>query len=51
VPDIRDIVFKGYPVMAIMRCSTAALEGKANFHQGAVGVGLNIATGRAVRAV
>jgi len=51
VPDIRVIVFKGYPVMAMMRCSTSASDGKANLHQGAVGVGLDIATGRAVRAV
>lgn len=51
VPDIRVIVFKGYPVMAMMRCSTSASEGKANLHQGAVGVGLDLATGRAVRAV
>lgn len=51
VPDIRVIVFKGYPVMAMMRCSTAASDGKANLHQGAVGVGIDIATGKAVRAV
>lgn len=51
VPDIRVIVFRGYPVMAMMRCSTAASDGKANLHQGAVGVGLDIATGKAVRAV
>jgi alpha-L-glutamate ligase-like protein len=51
VPDIRVIVFKGYPVMAMMRLSTAASDGKANLHQGAVGVGLNIATGAALRAV
>lgn len=51
VPDIRVIVFKGYPVMAMMRLSTAASDGKANLHQGAVGVGVDIATGKAVRAV
>lgn len=51
VPDIRVIVFKGYPVMAMMRLSTAASDGKANLHQGAVGVGIDIATGKAVRAV
>jgi alpha-L-glutamate ligase-like protein len=51
VPDIRVIVFKGYPIMAMMRCSTSASDGKANLHQGAVGVGLDISTGRAVRAV
>ncbi|MEZ8142383.1 alpha-L-glutamate ligase-like protein [Enterovibrio norvegicus FF-33] len=51
VPDIRVIVFKGYPVMAMMRLSTSASDGKANLHQGAVGVGIDIATGNAVRAV
>lgn len=51
VPDIRVIVFKGYPVMAMMRLSTSASDGKANLHQGAVGVGIDIATGKALRAV
>lgn len=51
VPDIRIIVFKGYPVMAMLRLATHASDGKANLHQGAVGVGLDIATGRALRAV
>ncbi len=51
VPDIRVIIFKGYPVMAMMRLSTAASDGKANLHQGAVGVGLDIASGTALRGV
>ncbi len=51
VPDIRVVVFKGYPVMAMLRLSTHASDGKANLHQGAVGVGLDIATGRCLRAV
>ncbi|WP_261817194.1 alpha-L-glutamate ligase-like protein [Vibrio gallicus] len=51
VPDVRIIVFKGYPVMAMMRLSTSNSDGKANLHQGAVGVGIDIATGKAVRAV
>lgn len=51
VPDIRVIVYKGFPMMAMTRLSTAASDGKANLHQGAVGVGLDIATGRALRAV
>ncbi len=51
VPDVRVIVFKGFPVMAMMRLSTSASDGKANLHQGAVGVGINIATGKALRAV
>ncbi|WP_036228175.1 alpha-L-glutamate ligase-like protein [Marinobacterium jannaschii] len=51
VPDIRIIVFKGYPVMAMMRLSTAASDGKANLHQGAVGVGIDLRSGRASHAV
>lgn len=51
VPDVRVIVFKGFPVMAMMRLSTVASDGKANLHQGAVGVGLNIANGKALHAV
>ena len=51
VPDIRVIVFQGYPVMAMMRLSTAASDGKANLHQGAVGVGIDISNGKALRAV
>ncbi|MDF1763539.1 MAG: sugar-transfer associated ATP-grasp domain-containing protein, partial [Oleibacter sp.] len=51
VPDIRVIVCRGYPVMAMMRLSTRASDGKANLHQGAVGVGLDIGTGKALNAV
>ena len=51
VPDIRIITFQGYPVMAMLRLATHASDGKANLHQGAVGVGINIATGEAVSAV
>lgn len=51
VPDIRVIVFLGFPTMAMIRLPTASSDGKANLHQGAVGVGLNIATGRAESAV
>ena len=51
LPDIRVIVFRGFPVMAMMRCPTSLSDGKANLHQGAVGVGLDICTGLAIRAV
>lgn len=51
VPDIRIIVFCGYPIMAMMRLSTEASDGKANLHQGAVGVGLHIDNGKAAFAV
>jgi alpha-L-glutamate ligase-like protein len=51
VPDIRIIVFLGYPVMAMLRLATTDSDGKANLHQGAVGVGIDITTGRSLYAV
>jgi len=51
VPDIRVIVYKGFPMMAMTRLSTRASDGKANLHQGAVGVGIDIGSGRALKAV
>lgn len=51
VPDIRIIVYRGYPVMAMMRCPTHKSDGKANLHQGAVGVGIAINNGNAINAV
>jgi alpha-L-glutamate ligase-like protein len=51
VPDIRVIVFQGFPVMAMLRCATHASDGRANLHQGAIGVGLDLMTGRALNAV
>ena len=44
-PDIRVIVFNHVPVMAMLRLPTATSKGKANLHQGAIGVGIDIATG------
>lgn len=44
-PDIRVIVFNKVPVMAMLRLSTAESRGKANLHQGAIGVGIDLATG------
>src|SRR5690554_6607987 len=51
VPDIRIIVFQGYPVMAMLRLATSDSDGKANLHQGAVGVGLDLGTGQSLNAV
>lgn len=51
VPDIRVIVFRGVPVMAMMRCATHRSDGKANLHQGAVGVGIDIGSGQSICAV
>ena len=51
VPDIRVIVFRGFPVMAMVRLPTRASHGKANLHQGAVGSGIDLATGITLNGV
>lgn len=51
VPDIRVLVFRGFPVMAMVRLPTRASNGKANLHQGAVGVGIDIVDGRTLCGV
>ena len=51
IPDIRVIVFRGYPVMAMLRLPTRRSHGKANLHQGAVGAGLDLASGETTCAV
>jgi alpha-L-glutamate ligase-like protein len=51
VPDIRVIVYRGYPAMAMVRLPTRQSQGKANLHQGAVGAGIDMASGRTTTAV
>lgn len=50
-PDVRVVIYKGYPVMAMLRASTRESDGRSNLHQGALGIGVDIATGRTVHAV
>jgi len=50
-PDIRVVMLRGYPVMAMLRAATRESDGRANLHQGAIGIGIDLATGRTVRAV
>jgi alpha-L-glutamate ligase-like protein len=51
VPDVRIIVFLGVPVMAMLRLPTHASGGKANLHQGAIGAGIDLATGATLKGV
>ncbi|MGB6063355.1 MAG: alpha-L-glutamate ligase-like protein [Desulfomonilaceae bacterium] len=51
VPDIRIIVFMGVPVMSMVRLPTRMSDGKANLHQGALGAGIDMATGTTLTAV
>ena len=44
-PDVRVIVYNGIPVMAMLRLPTEESAGKANLHQGAIGLGIDMATG------
>ncbi len=44
-PDIRVIVYNRVPIMAMLRLPTEESEGRANLHQGAIGLGIDIATG------
>ena len=45
-PDIRIILYRGVPAMAMLRLPTRASRGRANLHQGAVAAGVDLATGR-----
>ena len=45
VPDIRTVVFRGVPVLAMLRLPTRLSDGRANLHQGSVGVGIDLASG------
>lgn len=51
VPDIRVITLLGYPAMAMVRLPTRLSGGKANLHQGAIGVGIDLATGKTLGGV
>lgn len=51
VPDVRIIVYRGVPAMAMVRLPTKASDGKANLHRGAIGAGIVISTGRTTSAV
>lgn len=44
-PDVRVIVYNKVPVMAMLRLPTEKSGGKANLQQGALGLGVDLATG------
>jgi alpha-L-glutamate ligase-like protein len=50
IPDIRVIVYRRLPIMAMCRLPTTTSDGRANLHQGAIGAGIDMATGRLVHA-
>ena len=46
LPDVRVIVFNNVPVLAMLRVPTYESDGKANMEIGAVGLGIDLGTGR-----
>jgi alpha-L-glutamate ligase-like protein len=51
VPDVRIIVFQGIPLMSMVRLPTRMSDGKANLHQGAIGAGIDLTSGKTLNAV
>ncbi len=45
-PDVRVVLYRCVPVMAMVRLPTRASRGRANLHQGAVAAGVHLATGK-----
>lgn len=46
IPDIRIITHKTTPIMGMLRIPTNESDGKANLHQGGIGVGIDLKTGK-----
>jgi alpha-L-glutamate ligase-like protein len=51
IPDIRVILYRKQPAMAMLRLPTRASGGRANLHQGGIGAGVDLDTGVTRRAV
>jgi alpha-L-glutamate ligase-like protein len=51
VPDVRIVVYRGVPIMSMVRLPTMASDGKANLHRGAIGAGIEVASGTTLTAV
>ncbi len=51
IPDIRVILYRNEPAMAMLRLPTKASNGRANLHQGGIGAGVDLQTGLTNHAV
>lgn len=49
--DIRVILYKDQPVSAMARIPTSSSDGKANLHQGAIALGIDIVSGISIHAI
>ncbi|WP_143569832.1 sugar-transfer associated ATP-grasp domain-containing protein [Tenacibaculum agarivorans] len=50
VPDFRVILLKGKPIMSMLRVPTDRSDGKANLHQGGLGIGVDMEQGKLTHA-
>jgi alpha-L-glutamate ligase-like protein len=51
IPDIRVVLYRNEPAMAMLRLPTRESNGRANLHQGGIGVGIDLDTGLTNHAV
>ncbi len=51
IPDIRVVLYRNEPAMAMLRLPTKASNGRANLHQGGIGAGIDLASGFTHHAV
>lgn len=51
IADLRVLIVRGVPLMAMLRLPTVMSDGRANLHVGGVGVGIALESGRAVHAM
>jgi alpha-L-glutamate ligase-like protein len=51
IPDIRVILYRNEPAMAMLRLPTKESNGRANLHQGGIGAGVDLQTGCTHHAV
>jgi alpha-L-glutamate ligase-like protein len=51
IPDIRVVLYRNEPAMAMLRLPTKESNGRANLHQGGIGTGIDLDTGRTNHSV
>jgi len=51
IPDVRVVLYRNEPAMAMLRLPTRESNGRANLHQGGIGTGVDLHTGRTNHAV
>lgn len=51
LPDVRVVVWRGEPLLAMARLPTVASRGRGNLHQGGIGAAIDLSSGEMVRAV